>query len=117
MVYWDEVGRLAETLIAHGANADQINRLITLLNDYTTRQAIRLTLVERNPGYRLRLAELWQRRTAGGTDPTDRPGQRYRFCGRENPEIQRSDLLPLARQINEALARCGFTLSRQHHGK
>ncbi|MBK8970471.1 MAG: hypothetical protein IPM37_03545 [Hahellaceae bacterium] len=40
----DEVGRLAETLIAYGASADQINRLITLLNDYTTRQAIRLTL-------------------------------------------------------------------------
>lgn len=106
----DEVGRLTETLIAHGASADQINRLITLLNDYTTRQAIRLTLKSSGtPAIDFAWLSFGSAGRREQTLLTDQDNGIV-FVAGENPEIQRSDLLPLARQINEALARCGFTL-------
>lgn len=106
----DEVGRLAETLIAHGASADQINRLITLLNDYTTRQVIRLTLKTQHTSD---IQFSWLSFGSAGrkeqTLLTDQDNGIV-FVSGTDPDISRQRLMPLAKQINDALAQCGFAL-------
>jgi CBS domain-containing protein len=107
-----EVGHLTETMIAHGATAEQINRLVTLLNDYTTRQAIRLCIKEHgDPGIEfswLCFGSAGRREQTMLTDQDN--GIIFDAADATQAAAIRLKLLPLAAKVNAALARCGFTL-------
>ncbi len=107
-----EVGKLTETMIAHGATAEQINRLVTLLNDYTTRQAIRLCIREHGePGIDFSWLSFGSAGRREQTMLTDQDnGILFVTSGEEGEAGARTALLPLATRITEALARCGFRL-------
>ncbi len=86
-----------------------------LLNDHTVCRVIELTLADkRRPRRAVQLAVLWQRRPPRA-DPAHRPGQWHPLRGRRQRRSRaeiRGRLLPLAQQINQSLAQCGFTLCK-----
>ncbi len=108
------VAKLIQTMIAHGASAEQINHIVTLLNDYTTRQVIRLAL-KHYPHPEVEFA--WLTFGSAGrkeqTLLTDQDnGIIFHTNQPEKAEEIRLEFLPFARKINEDLDKCGFTLCK-----
>ncbi len=109
-----DVSRLCTTMIAHGASAEQILHIITLLNDYTVRQTIRLMIRQHgDPGFSFTWLSFGSEARREQTLFTDQDnGILFEAETEEEARAKREALLPLARHINEALARCGFTLCK-----
>ncbi|RMF17927.1 MAG: CBS domain-containing protein [Gammaproteobacteria bacterium] len=109
-----DVSRLCATMIAHGASAEQILHIITLLNDYTTRQTIRLMLqAHGDPGFPFTWLSFGSAARRAQTLYTDQDnGILFEAENEQDARDKQQVLLPLARHINEALDRCGFTLCK-----
>lgn len=109
-----QIGRLIDSMLAHGADTALVTHIITLLNDYTTQRVIELCLAESGqPGVEftwIAFGSEGRREQTLSTDQDNgilfqpRPGQ-------DSAEV-RARLLPLAKRINQALAECGFPLCK-----
>ncbi|MFA5679448.1 MAG: DUF294 nucleotidyltransferase-like domain-containing protein [Pseudomonas sp.] len=107
-----DIHRLVDSMLAHGASATQLTHIITLLNDQTTCRVIELCLERHgDPG----IAFTWlcfgseaRREQTLSTDQDN--GILFEAESDEQAEQIRQKLLPLAKQINQMLAECGFTL-------
>lgn len=105
-----DIAGLIETMLAHGAGAGQILRIITTLNDCTVRRVITLNLQRNDPGIDFTWLAFGSEARHEQTLVTDQDNGILFQCPRgETEEDVRRKLLPLARQINEDLAECGFT--------
>lgn len=106
-----DIQRLVEQMLAQGASVEQLTRLITTLNDNLTRRVLKLVLEEQKqsvPPF------VWLAFGSEGrseqTLKTDQDNGILFHCPRGEEESIRSQLLPIAKQINDALAECGFPL-------
>ncbi|MDB6048670.1 MAG: cyclic nucleotide-binding protein [Pseudomonas sp.] len=109
-----EIVQLVDRMLAHGASSTQITQIITLLNDHTVCRVIELTLLEKgDPG----IAFSWlcfgsegRREQTLYTDQDN--GILFEAKDAAEAAAIRAQLLPLAQQINQSLAQCGFTLCK-----
>lgn len=109
-----EIVQLVDRMLAHGASSTQITQIITLLNDHTVCRVIELTLQEKgDPG----IAFSWlcfgsegRREQTLYTDQDN--GILFEAADAAEAAEIRGKLLPLAQQINQSLAQCGFTLCK-----
>src|SRR5690606_12752773 len=109
-----EVSRLVERMLAHGASSTQITQLITLLNDHTTCRVIELTLEEMgDPGIPFTWLCFGSEGRREQTLHTDQDnGILFEAENASEAAAIRERLLPIAREINQRLAQCGFTLCK-----
>lgn len=109
-----EIGQLVERMLAHGASSTQITHIITLLNDHTVCRVIELTLAEKgDPGVPFSWLCFGSEGRREQTLHTDQDNG-ILFEARDAAEAAqiRGKLLPIAQQINQSLALCGFTLCK-----
>lgn len=107
------IQRLIDGLLAHGAGAEQLVRLITLLNDRTVTRAIEICLEGAEPpGVAFTWIAFGSEGRSEQTLVTDQDNGILFVARDEDPEAVRGRLIPLARRINEALDRCGFPLCK-----
>ena len=107
-----DVHRLIDRMLAQGASVAQLTAIVARLNDHLTRRVIELCLEEEGgepPNF------TWLSFGSEGrgeqTLKTDQDnGILFEARDAEEAESLRRRLLPLARRVNEALARCGFPL-------
>lgn len=109
-----DIHRLVDNMLAHGASAAQITHIITLLNDHTTGRVIELCLRQHgDPGVPFTWLCFGSEARGEQTLKTDQDnGILFEAQSDEQAQQSRQRLLPLARQINQALAECGFTLCK-----
>ncbi|UZE28653.1 putative nucleotidyltransferase substrate binding domain-containing protein [Pseudomonas asplenii] len=109
-----EIGQLVERMLAHGASSTQITHIITLLNDHTVCRVIELTLLERgDPGVPFSWLCFGSEGRREQTLHTDQDnGILFEARDAVHAAEIRGKLLPLAQQINQHLALCGFTLCK-----
>src|SRR5690606_30451367 len=110
----EEVGRLVERMLAHGASSTQITQLITLLNDHTVCRVIELSIEELgDPGVPFSWLCFGSEGRREQTLHTDQDNG-IMFEARTAAEAAslRGRLLPLAEHINQRLDQCGFTLCK-----
>jgi len=107
-----EISALVERMLAHGASSTQITQLITLLNDHTVCRVIELVLQERgDPGVPFSWLCFGSEGRREQTLHTDQDnGIVFEARDAAHAAEIRGKLLPLAHQINLALAQCGFSL-------
>lgn len=107
-----QIGRLIDAMLAHGADVALITHIITLLNDHTVRRVIELCLGRYGtPPVEFSWLAFGSEGRREQTLSTDQDnGILFRTPAGMSDEQARAQLLPLARQINEDLARCGFPL-------
>src|SRR5690606_16279029 len=109
-----DVHQLVERMLAHGASSTQITQIITLLNDHTLCRVIELVIERRGapavPFSWLCFGSEGRREQTLHTDQDNG----ILFEARDDAEAAsiRGRLLPLAEEINQALAQCGFTLCK-----
>ncbi len=107
----NDIHRLVEQMLAQGASVEQLTRLITTLNDNLTRRVLKLVLAEQKETMP---AFVWLAFGSEGrseqTLKTDQDNGILFHCKEGEEEAIRAKLLPLAKQINDALAECGFPL-------
>ena len=107
-----DIHRLVEQMLAQGASVEQLTRLIAALNDNLTRRVIALMLERHDepvpPFVWLAFGSEGRSEQTLKTDQDN--GILFIPQPNESAEQTRQRLLPLARQINEALAECGFPL-------
>jgi CBS domain-containing protein len=109
-----QINQLVDHMLAQGASSTQITHIITLLNDHTLCRVIELMIeAHGDPG----VAFTWlcfgsegRREQTLHTDQDN--GILFEADGPEDAERIRKQLLPLAHHINEALAKCGFSLCK-----
>ncbi|EJM63393.1 putative signal-transduction protein containing cAMP-binding and CBS domains [Pseudomonas sp. GM48] len=109
-----EIGQLVERMLAHGASSTQITHIITLLNDHTVCRVIELTLAEKgDPGVPFSWLCFGSEGRREQTLHTDQDNG-ILFEARDAAQAAeiRGKLLPIAQQINQSLALCGFTLCK-----
>ncbi|WP_411382088.1 putative nucleotidyltransferase substrate binding domain-containing protein [Pseudomonas sp. MPB26] len=109
-----EIGQLVERMLAHGASSTQITHIITLLNDHTVCRVIELTLSEKgDPGMPFSWLCFGSEGRREQTLYTDQDnGILFEAKDAGEAEAMRGLLLPLAQQINQSLALCGFSLCK-----
>ncbi|MGK9416847.1 putative nucleotidyltransferase substrate binding domain-containing protein [Pseudomonas cedrina] len=109
-----EIGQLVERMLAHGASSIQITHIITLLNDHTVCRVIELTLAEKgDPGVPFSWLCFGSEGRREQTLYTDQDnGILFDAKDAGEAEAMRGLLLPLAQQINQSLALCGFSLCK-----
>jgi CBS domain-containing protein len=108
-----EIGQLVERMLAHGASSTQITHIITLLNDHTVCRVIELTLAEKaTPACRSVGCVSAAKAGASRRCTPIRTTASLRSQGRAEAAEIRGKLLPIAQQINQSLAQCGFTLCK-----
>ncbi|GAB6040065.1 putative nucleotidyltransferase substrate binding domain-containing protein [Endothiovibrio diazotrophicus] len=107
-----DVHRLIDRMLAQGASVAQLTEIVARLNDHLTRRVIELCLEDEEG----ELPEFtWLSFGSEGrseqTLKTDQDnGILFEAAGDSEAENVRARLLPFARRVNEALARCGFPL-------
>ncbi len=109
-----EIGQLVERMLAHGASSTQITQIITLLNDHTVCRVIELTLADKgDPGVPFSWLCFGSEGRREQTLYTDQDNG-ILFEARDAAQAAeiRGKLLPLAQQINQNLALCGFSLCK-----
>lgn len=109
-----EIGQLVERMLAHGASSTQITHIITLLNDHTVCRVIELTLADKgDPGVPFSWLCFGSEGRREQTLHTDQDNG-ILFEARDAAQAAeiRGKLLPIAQQINQSLAQCGFTLCK-----
>ncbi|WP_343047603.1 putative nucleotidyltransferase substrate binding domain-containing protein [Pseudomonas akapageensis] len=109
-----EIGQLVERMLAHGASSTQITQIITLLNDHMVCRVIELVLEEKgDPGIPFSWLCFGSEGRREQTLHTDQDnGILFEARDAAHAAEIRSVLLPLAQQINQSLAHCGFTLCK-----
>jgi CBS domain-containing protein len=109
-----EIGQLVERMLAHGASSTQITQIITLLNDHMVCRVIELVLDEKgDPGIPFSWLCFGSEGRREQTLHTDQDnGILFEARDAAHAAEIRSVLLPLAQQINQGLAQCGFTLCK-----
>ncbi|QEY60920.1 CBS domain-containing protein [Metapseudomonas lalkuanensis] len=110
----DEIQRLVDSMLAHGASSTQITRIITLLNDHTVCRVIELTLEEMgDPGIPFTWLCFGSEGRCEQTLHTDQDnGILFEASDAVEAAAIRGRLLPLAERINQHLAQCGFELCK-----
>lgn len=109
-----DIRLLVDRMLAHGASSTQITHIVTLLNDHTVCRVIELTLEDMgDPG----IAFTWlcfgsegRREQTLHTDQDN--GILFEAADAAEAAAIRGRLLPLAVEINQRLAQCGFTLCK-----
>jgi CBS domain-containing protein len=101
-------------MLAHGASSTQITHIITLLNDHTVCRVIELTLAEKgDPGVPFSWLCFGSEGRREQTLHTDQDnGILFEARDAAHAAEIRGKLLPIAQQINQSLALCGFTLCK-----
>ncbi|MGC5699612.1 CBS domain-containing protein [Pseudomonas sp. NFXW11] len=109
-----EIGQLVERMLAHGASSTQITHIITLLNDHTVCRVIELTLADKgDPGVPFSWLCFGSEGRREQTLHTDQDnGILFEARDAAHAAQIRGKLLPIAQQINQSLALCGFTLCK-----
>ncbi|MCW2294427.1 CBS domain-containing protein [Pseudomonas sp. BIGb0408] len=110
----EDIRQLVDRMLAHGASASQITHIVTLLNDHTVCRVIELTIEDLgDPG----VAFTWlcfgsegRREQTLHTDQDN--GILFEAADGAEAAAIRGRLLPLAMEINQRLARCGFSLCK-----
>jgi CBS domain-containing protein len=110
----DDIRKLVDRMLAHGASSTQITHLITLLNDHTVCRVIELCIKELgDPGIAFSWLVFGSEGRREQTLHTDQDnGILFDAADAQEAERIRQQLLPLARRINEALDQCEFTLCK-----
>jgi CBS domain-containing protein len=101
-------------MLAHGASSSQITHIVTLLNDHMVCRVIELTIEDLgDPGVPFTWLCFGSEGRREQTLHTDQDNG-ILFEASDNVEAAqlRGRLLPLAMEINQRLARCGFTLCK-----
>ncbi|SDL18539.1 putative nucleotidyltransferase substrate binding domain-containing protein [Pseudomonas indica] len=109
-----DIRLLVDRMLAHGASSTQITHIITLLNDHTVSRVIELTLEDLgDPGIPFTWLVFGSEGRREQTLHTDQDNG-ILFDAKDAAEAAtiRGKLLPLAQEINQRLARCGFTLCK-----
>ncbi|WP_017937544.1 putative nucleotidyltransferase substrate binding domain-containing protein [Zestomonas thermotolerans] len=108
----NDILRLVDNMLAHGASSTQITRLITQLNDHTVCRTIELCLEEMgDPGIPFTWLCFGSEGRREQTLYTDQDnGILFDAASPAEAALLRGRLLPLAERINQALAQCGFAL-------
>jgi CBS domain-containing protein len=109
-----EITQLVERMLAFGASSTQITRIITQLNDHTTCRVIELTLEQMgDPGVPFTWLCFGSEARREQTLFSDQDNG-ILFEAKDDAEaaLFRARLLPIAQQVNQGLALCGFTLCR-----
>ncbi|MEB0092046.1 putative nucleotidyltransferase substrate binding domain-containing protein [Pseudomonas sp. CCI1.2] len=109
-----EIVQLVDRMLAHGASSTQITQIITLLNDHTVCRVIELTVLEKgDPGIPFSWLCFGSEGRREQTLYTDQDnGILFEANDAAEAAAIRAKLLPLAQQINQSLAQCGFTLCK-----
>lgn len=107
-----DIHRLVEQMLAQGASVEQLTRLIATLNDNLTRRVLVIILKQQQqPLPAFTWLSFGSEGRSEQTLKTDQDnGILFQCENDEPPEQIREQLLPVARQINDALAECGFPL-------
>lgn len=109
-----DIRLLVDRMLAHGASSTQITHIVTLLNDHTVCRVIELTLEEMgDPGIPFTWLCFGSEGRREQTLHTDQDnGILFEASDAAHAAAIRERLLPIARQINQRLAQCGFTLCK-----
>ena len=109
-----DIRLLVDRMLAHGASSTQITHIITLLNDHTVCRVIELTLEEKgDPGVPFTWLCFGSEGRREQTLHTDQDnGILFEASDAAESAAIRGRLLPLAAEINQRLAQCGFTLCK-----
>jgi CBS domain-containing protein len=109
-----DIVQLVDRMLAHGASSTQITQIITLLNDHTVCRVIELTILEKgDPGVPFSWLCFGSEGRREQTLHTDQDnGILFEASDAAEAAAIRKKLLPLAQQINQSLAQCGFTLCK-----
>nr|WP_024309792.1 MULTISPECIES: putative nucleotidyltransferase substrate binding domain-containing protein [unclassified Pseudomonas] len=109
-----DIRLLVDRMLAHGASSTQITHIVTLLNDHTVCRVIELTLEEMGdpdiPFTWLCFGSEGRREQTLHTDQDN--GILFEASDAAEAAAIRERLLPIAREINQRLAQCGFTLCK-----
>ncbi|HBZ93549.1 MAG TPA: cyclic nucleotide-binding protein [Pseudomonas sp.] len=109
-----DIRLLVDRMLAHGASSTQITHIVTLLNDHTVCRVIELTLEEMgDPGIPFTWLCFGSEGRREQTLHTDQDnGILFEASDAAHAAAIRARLLPIAREINQRLAQCGFTLCK-----
>ena len=109
-----DIRLLVDRMLAHGASSTQITHIVTLLNDHTVCRVIELTLEEMgDPGIPFTWLCFGSEGRREQTLHTDQDnGILFESENVSEAAAIRERLLPIAREINQRLAQCGFTLCK-----
>ncbi|MBH3339580.1 CBS domain-containing protein [Pseudomonas mendocina] len=109
-----DIRLLVDRMLAHGASSTQITHIVTLLNDHTVCRVIELTLEEMgDPGIPFTWLCFGSEGRREQTLHTDQDnGILFEAENAGEAAAIRERLLPIAREINQRLAQCGFTLCK-----
>ncbi|WP_439860007.1 putative nucleotidyltransferase substrate binding domain-containing protein [Pseudomonas sp. MBLB4136] len=110
----EDIRQLVDRMLAHGASSTQITHIITLLNDHTVCRVIELTLEDLgDPGVPFTWLCFGSEGRREQTLHTDQDnGILFEAADKTEAADMRRRLLPLAGEINQRLAQCGFTLCK-----
>ncbi len=107
-----EIQRLVMQMLAQGVSVDQLNQIVTELNDGLTRRIIDIVVSEQEgkcpPFTWLAFGSEGRYEQTLKTDQDN--GMLFPVSEGRTAAVVREALVPVARRINEALARCGFPL-------
>ncbi len=109
-----DIRLLVDRMLAHGASSTQITHIVTLLNDHTVSRVIELTIEEMgDPGMSFTWLCFGSEGRREQTLHTDQDnGILFEAADAAEAAAIRGRLLPLAAEINQRLAQCGFTLCK-----
>ncbi|MDO4724377.1 MAG: DUF294 nucleotidyltransferase-like domain-containing protein [Comamonadaceae bacterium] len=105
-----DIGRLVANMLAHGASAEQVLRIVTQLNDHSVERVIELMLAEHGePGLPFAWLAFGSEARGEQTLLSDQDnGLLFLADGPAQAQQAQARLLPLAKAINEALHACGL---------
>lgn len=109
------IRRLVEQMLAQGASVEQITEITAILNDSVVRRAIILVLTETGkPPVQFHWLAFGSEGRGEQALMTDQDnGILFEAAGRD-PDAVRTELLPVAGRINQALAQIGFPLCHRN---
>jgi CBS domain-containing protein len=109
-----DIHRVIDQMLVQGASVEQLTQIITLLNDHITRRVITLCVAEVGmpavPFTWLSFGSEGRREQTLKTDQDN--GILFIPPDGRNAGDVRTELLPLAKKINQALDACGYPLCR-----
>lgn len=109
----EQVSRLVDSMLAHGADSGQVVKIITTLNDVTVRRVLELNLKKHDPGIAFTWLTFGSEGRQEQTLLTDQDnGILFEVPTSMTPDQVREKLLPFAEVVNQELADCGFTLCK-----
>jgi CBS domain-containing protein len=105
-----DVHRLVDQMLVQGASVSQLTQIIALLNDHITRRVIALARGESGIGADFTWLAFGSEGRQEQTLKTDQDNGIVFVADGRDPSAVREELLPLARRVNEDLAKVGFPL-------